>query len=77
MPPRRVNAAGGTVLDRFFLREGGFELFLPVYENALIIKLAAIQTVIPIKVGSRAAATVHLMLPVSFFTVIRVVEQGQ
>ena len=68
---------GGTVWIVFFSVGCGFELFLPVYENALIIKLAAIQTVIPIKVGSRAAATVHLMLPVSFFTVIRVVEQGQ
>ena len=36
-----------------------------------------IHIIIPITVGNRAERTVHFILPVSFFIVCRVVEQGQ
>lgn len=40
--------------------------------------LAKIKQIInPAAVGIRAESSVHLRLPVSFFTVRRVVEQGQ
>ena len=35
------------------------------------------QSVIPISVGMTAARSVHFILPVSFFIVIKVVEHGQ
>ena len=41
------------------------------------IKAITAQLVIPNTVGSTKARAVHLRLPVSFFIVIRVVEQGQ
>ena len=40
-------------------------------------RLAIMQSTIPKTVSSSAASTVHFRLPVSFFTVRRVVVQGQ
>ena len=45
--------------------------------KSLKIRFAAIHKSIPAAVGSRNASAVHLRLPVSFFIVSRVVEQGQ
>jgi len=41
------------------------------------MRFTAAQQPIPNSVGRRKAIIVHFMLPLSFFTVISVVEQGQ
>ena len=62
---------------------GKFEKALPLpyiynnVENDLARVANIMQRRTPTAVGSSAATSVHLMLPVSFLTVIRVVEQGQ
>lgn len=45
--------------------------------NAFSAKLAEKHKIIPRSVGIKAAAIVHLRLPLSFFIVINVVAQGQ
>ena len=47
------------------------------YTKIRTIAVNTIQINIPARVGIRAARAVHFRLPVSFFTVSRVVEQGQ
>ena len=48
-----------------------------IQTNSLATFANSIQTTIPMAVGKSAVTTVHLKLPVSFFTVISVVEHGQ
>ena len=45
--------------------------------RALARKFTSMQEITPKVVGNRAATSVHFMLPVSFFTVMSDVEQGQ
>ena len=47
------------------------------YMNSFAKQLNVKQKIIPIIVGNAAAINVHFMLPVSFFIVSNVVEQGQ
>lgn len=49
----------------------------PGKQNQEIIAVNRIHRIIPVSVGSRAATAVHFQLPVSFFMVRSVVEQGQ
>ena len=48
-----------------------------IYETSRASDVNTIQTVIPTAVGIAAAIPVHFQLPVSFFMVRSVVEQGQ
>ena len=48
-----------------------------IYNIILMTTLNNIHKIIPTTVGMSAARSVHLMLPVSFFIVMSVVEQGK
>jgi len=51
--------------------------FFRQVNSSLEIRLTAMHIATPKAVGSKNDASVHFKLPVSFFTVIRVVEHGQ
>ena len=54
-----------------------FECVVSDYIKQFHMIFTMVHPAIPITVGIRKAAAVHLRLPVSFFMVRQVVEQGQ
>ena len=74
-----INSSKGTsIKDNRIIPQFSNKInFIAVYTIILNKMLIIIQSIAPINVGNNAANTAHFKCPVSFFTVINVVAQGQ